>query len=91
MTGGIIFSGAIGLAYQEFTLLGFTQEIYAGFAGMFDIFLLSMLTGGLAHMVTKEGGLQWVLDKVQSMIKGKKISRNWYCSFSKLNRYGYSK
>ncbi len=23
-------------------------------------------------MVTKEGGLQWVLDKVQSMIKGKK-------------------
>ncbi|MGN9163900.1 Na+/H+ antiporter NhaC family protein [Tissierellaceae bacterium HCP3S3_D8] len=72
LTGGIIFSGIIGIVHGEFSILGFTQEIYNGFAGMFDIFLLSMLTGGLAHMVTKEGGLQWVLDKVQSMIKGKK-------------------
>lgn len=72
LTGGIIFSGAIGIIYKEFTVLEYTQEIFNGFAGMFDIFLLSMLTGGLAYMVTKEGGLQWVLDKVQSMIKGKK-------------------
>lgn len=72
LTGGIIFSGIIGIVYGEFSILELTQEIYNGFAGMFDIFLLSMLTGGLAHMVTKEGGLQWVLDKVQSMIRGKK-------------------
>lgn len=72
LTGGIIFSGAIGILYGEFTVLEYTQEIFNGFSGMFDIFLLSMLTGGLAHMVTKEGGLQWVLDKVQSMIKGKR-------------------
>lgn len=72
LTGGIVFSGGIGLLYGDFTLLGFSQEIYAGFEGMFDIFLLSMLTGGLAYMVTKEGGLQWILDKIQSMIKGRK-------------------
>lgn len=72
LTGGIAFSGAIGLLYGDFTLLGFGQEIYSGFENMFEIFLLSMLTGGLAYMVTKEGGLQWVLDKIQSMIKGRK-------------------
>lgn len=72
LTGGIIFSGAIGLLYGDFTLLEYGQQIYAGFEGMFDIFLLSMLTGGIAYMVTKEGGLQWILDKIQNMIKGKK-------------------
>src|SRR5699024_868416 len=72
LTGGIAFSGIIGLAYKEFSILGFGQEIYAGFEGMFEIFLLSMLIGGLAHMVNKAGGINWLLDKIKSVIKGKK-------------------
>jgi Na+/H+ antiporter NhaC len=31
-------------------------QTYEGFTGMTDIFLLSMLTGGLAAMVKKAGG-----------------------------------
>lgn len=72
LTGGIVFSGAIGLIYGELSVLTFAQEIFNGFEGMFDIFLLSMLTGGLAFMVTKEGGLQWILDKIQGKIKSRK-------------------
>ena len=39
---------------------------------MTEIFLLSLLTGGLAYMVTKNGGLEWILQKIQKIIKGKK-------------------
>ncbi|MGO1470445.1 MAG: Na+/H+ antiporter NhaC family protein, partial [Tissierella sp.] len=72
LTGGIIFSGIIGLVYGEFTLLQYSQEIYGGFEGMLDIFILSLLMGGLAQMVTKAGGIQWILDKIKGLIKGKK-------------------
>lgn len=72
LTGGIILSGAIGMIYREFTLIGFTQEIFNGFSGMIDIFLLSMFTGGLAHMITKAGGIEFLLQKIKKMVKSKK-------------------
>ena len=72
LTGGILFSGIVGLIYKDFTLLGYTQQIYGGFEGMLDIFILSLLMGGLAHMVAKAGGIQWILDKIRGMIKGPK-------------------
>lgn len=72
LTSGILASGIIGLAYGDFGLLEYGQEIYNGFTGMFEIFLLSMLIGGLANMVEKEGGIQWLLTKIRGMIKGRK-------------------
>ena len=70
LTGGIVFSGAIGLVTGSFSGLEFAGNIYEGFTGMFEIFLLSMITGGLAKMVEHEGGLNWILEKVQKIIKG---------------------
>ena len=72
LTGGTVFSGIIGIFYSDFTALEFTQTIYTGFENMLDIFVLSLLMGGLAHMVTKAGGIQWILDKIRGMIKGPK-------------------
>lgn len=72
LTGGIILSGVIGLSYGNLTILTFAQNIFEGFKGMIDIFLLSMLTGGLAALVTKGGGVQFLLEKIQKVIKGKK-------------------
>ena len=42
---------------------------------MNEIFLLSMFTGGLAHMVTQHGGLQWILEKIQSVVKSEKSAQ----------------
>ena len=72
LTFGTILSGAIGLYYGAFNLLGYSNVIYDGFVGMFEIFLLSMLTGGLAAMVTNAGGIEWLLIKIKSLIKGRK-------------------
>ena len=75
LTGGILLSGVIGIFYGDFTILTFTKEIYAGFSKMEEIFLLSFLTGGLAQMVTKAGGIQWILNHVQSKVKGKRSAQ----------------
>lgn len=72
LTGGIIFSGLIGVYFKSFTFIEFAKEIYTGFTNMNEIFLLSLLTGGLAVMVTKAGGIEWILNKIQKMIVGRK-------------------
>ncbi len=72
LTGGIVFSGILLLMENGFNVIALAGEIYAGFSGMFEIFLLSMLTGGLSYMVTKEGGLEWVVQKIKKSIRGQK-------------------
>lgn len=74
LTSGIFLSGIIGLAHGDFTLLSLTNEIYNGFLGMNEIFLLSLLTGGLATMSTKAGGIQWLIEQIQ-IIVGKKSAK----------------
>lgn len=75
LTSGILLSGIIGFAHGDFTLLSFGQQIYNGFTNMTEIFLLSMLTGGMAQMVTKQGGIQWIIEKIQKMVTGTKSAK----------------
>ncbi len=75
LIAGIIFAGGIGLFYGDLNLLTFSQAIYKGFTGMTDIFLLSLLTGGLAEMVNKAGGISYLLVNVQKFIKGKRSAQ----------------
>ncbi len=39
---------------------------------MFEIFLLSKLTGGLSYMVSKNGGIEWLVQKIRGFAKGQK-------------------
>ena len=75
LTTGILFSGIIGMSHGAFDFLTFTQEIYKGFTNMNEIFLLSMLTGGLATMCANAGGIQWLIDQIQRIIVGKKSAK----------------
>lgn len=75
LTAGLIISGIIGLAYGDFTLLGFGKEIYNGFTNMTEIFILSLLTGGMAQLVRNEGGIDWLISKVKKLIVGKKSAK----------------
>lgn len=62
---GVVLSGIIGLIEKpEFDLLKLNSSIYDGFLGMFEVALLSMLLGGLSALMQKEGGLQWLIEKI---------------------------
>ena len=75
LTIGIFSAGIIGMAYGDLTFLSFAGEIWAGFQGMIEVFLLSMLIGGTAEMAKHYGGLDWLIEKMSGMIKGKKSAQ----------------
>jgi Na+/H+ antiporter NhaC len=75
---GIVLCGAVGLAVQpDFTLLTFSQSIYSGFTGMHEILVLSMLVGGLGELIRHQGGLLWLLERINKLAHraGKSNSR----------------
>lgn len=75
LLSGTVVAGIIGLIGGELTVLTWAQSIYTGFTGMTEIFLLSLFTGGLAYMVTENGGLEWLLQKIQGFIVGPKSAQ----------------
>lgn len=75
LTSGVLLSGIIGLVYGDFTLLTFGKEIYNGFTNMTEIFILSLLTGGMAYMVREAGGINWLIEKVKKIVVGTKSAK----------------
>lgn len=72
---GIISAGAIGIICGDLTILTFSQGIWKGFQGMIEVFILSMLIGGIAEMTKHYGGFDWMLEKISKMFKGKKSAQ----------------
>jgi Na+/H+ antiporter NhaC len=70
--GGMLLSGLIGIVFGDFTFIAMAQEAYAGFNSMTEVFFLSMFAGGLAAMIRKEGGLQYLIYTISSKIKSSK-------------------
>jgi Na+/H+ antiporter NhaC len=68
LASGIAVALGVGLYGGDLTLLGSAKSVYEGFNGMFEVFLLSMFIGGLSEMVTRNGGLAWMLQKIQSKV-----------------------
>ena len=64
---GILCAGMVGMT-TGYPLGQFSKDIYQGFTGMQEIFLLSMLIGGLGALMERQGGLAWVGDRINALI-----------------------
>ncbi|SFC94113.1 Na+/H+ antiporter NhaC family protein [Pseudoalteromonas denitrificans] len=64
LISGIIFAGVIGFT-GNYEAGAFVKDIYKGFSGMQEIFLLSMLIGGLSEFIRINGGLEYIAKKIQ--------------------------
>ncbi|WP_147820860.1 Na+/H+ antiporter NhaC family protein [Salidesulfovibrio onnuriiensis] len=83
LTAGIALCGAVGLFMSpEFTLLAFSQNIYAGFSGMQEILVLSMLIGGLGELIRLHGGVNWIIQFIGKLTSGRKSTRSGEFSIS---------
>ena len=69
---GVLLSGIIGISTGSLSWLDFANKIYEGFSDMNEIFLLALLTGGLAGIVENMGGITFLLNKVKQMVRGQK-------------------
>jgi Na+/H+ antiporter NhaC len=64
---GIVLAGGTGLVYiPDYSLLTLSKNIYSGFQSMHEILVLSMFVGGLGELIRYNGGLQWLLERVQA-------------------------
>ncbi|MGI2171381.1 Na+/H+ antiporter NhaC family protein [Shewanella sp. MF05960] len=65
---GIVLAGAAGIFTSEYTVIQMGNDIYTGFTNMQEIFILSMLVGGLAALMQQQGGLTFVSQLVEKLI-----------------------
>ncbi|GAJ77449.1 LOW QUALITY PROTEIN: methionine transporter MetT [Vibrio sp. JCM 18905] len=66
---GILLAGGVSLAsIDNYGLTNLAQDVYKGFGNMQEIFLLSMLIGGLSELMRRQGGLAFLTNLVSSMI-----------------------
>jgi Na+/H+ antiporter NhaC len=76
LTIGIVLPGCLGIIENpEFTLLKYNTAIYDGFVGMFEVALLSMFLGGLSAIMQKEGGLEWLIQRIYALTRRFKIGQ----------------
>ena len=76
LTIGVMLSGLTGIMVSpDFDVLKLNTTIYDGFVGMFEVALLSMFLGGLSAIMQKEGGLQWLIQRIYSITRLFKIGR----------------
>lgn len=68
LTIGILLAGITGLFTMDYGVIQFGQDIYAGFGNMQEIFILSMLVGGLAALMQQQGGLTFVSNQIEKLI-----------------------
>ena len=64
LTLGIIMAAVFGMVASDYQLVALSQDIYAGFASMQEIFLLSLFIGGLSALIRQQGGLAFLAQTV---------------------------
>ena len=69
---GIISASAVGVGTGAIGLMEVAAKIWAGYQGMIEVFILSMFVGGLAELTKHYGGLKWIIDKTNKLLKGPK-------------------
>lgn len=65
---GIVLAGAVGLLSPDYSWVQYGKDIYTGFSNMQEIFILSMLVGGLAALMQQRGGLAFVSQFIERAI-----------------------
>ncbi|RUO18957.1 sodium:proton antiporter [Aliidiomarina iranensis] len=65
LTLGIILAAVFGFVAVDYELVTFSQDVYVGFTSMQEIFLLSLLIGGLSALIRQQGGLKFLSNTVE--------------------------
>ena len=75
LTIGIFTAGIVGMATASITIPEFAQAVYDGFTGMNEVFYLSLFCGGMSELITHNGGIAWLVEKLRKIMKGNKSAQ----------------
>jgi len=67
---GILFAGVVGMIQlPDYSVAQFSKDIYAGYTGMQEILILSMLIGGLGAMMKSQGGVEYIAGVIDQLTR----------------------
>lgn len=72
LASGIILTGIIGVADGSYDVYGWFKAMGDGILGMGELIVITLLAGGLFEIVRKNGGIEYLINKVSGKIHGKR-------------------
>ncbi len=75
LTIGIFAAGAVGLVSGAIDIFALAQSIWNGFTNMNEVFFLTLLCGGMSEMISHNGGIAWLIQKLRYMMRGNKSAQ----------------
>lgn len=70
---GVVLAGLVGLfSVADYSLSIYSNDIYTGFTNMQEIFLLSMLIGGISELMRRQGGLAFLTKMIGKLVASTK-------------------
>lgn len=66
---GTVLSALTGTLLGDYQLSLVGKDIFTGFSNMQEIFLLSMLIGGLSELMKRQGGLGYLVGKINQLVQ----------------------
>lgn len=70
----IVLAIVIGLFANDFAFIDYMKFGYEGFLSVNEIFILSLITGGLAALIEKAGGVNYIIQYIQKIISGSRTA-----------------
>lgn len=72
---GILSAEVIGVLSGAFSVAEGMNAVYSGVTGMDEVFYLTLLMAGIAAMVQHNGGVEWLLGKINTSVKNAKSAQ----------------
>jgi len=69
---GTLIAGIIGMVYHVFDFSGFLSAMGAGALSMSETLIVALVSGGLLRIVRYNGGIEYLLEKIEKHIHGTK-------------------
>ncbi|NVK42466.1 MAG: Na+/H+ antiporter NhaC family protein [Oceanospirillaceae bacterium] len=80
---GILLAGVVGLVQvPDYNIAQLSKDIYAGYTGMQEILILSLLIGGLGALMKQQGGLEFLSRSIDRLTRGSRERRSGEASIA---------
>lgn len=72
LISGIVLSCIVGLSTGAFTFAEMFKHINTGVSSMYEITVISIIVAAIFHLVKENGGVQFIINFIKKVFKGKK-------------------
>lgn len=69
---GIALTGAIGMIYGDYDLFAWFSSMGEGILSLGELIIVTMLAGGLLELIKENGGIDFIINKITKLVKGRR-------------------